>query len=93
MIKSVTERHIRSSAVLKALAHPVRLRMAEGLLGCECNVDKMARRLGLPQSTVSQHLAVLKRAGILAVRRDGVRTCYCVADTRGKRVLDALMHP
>ena len=90
MIQTVTAEHIRKSDLLKALAHPVRFRIAEGLTRCECNVDKMVKSLGLPQSTVSQHLAVLKNKGILTMRKDGVRTCYCVSDARVKRLLQAL---
>lgn len=86
-MKCVTRKHKKMSGILKALAHPVRLRMAEGLSGCECNVDKMVRRLGLPQSTVSQHLTILRNAGILAVRKDGVKACYCVNDPRIKKLL------
>ena len=78
------------SVILKALAHPVRLRMAEGLAICECNVDKMVKRLGLPQSTVSQHLKTLKDSGILVSRKDGVKSCYCVKDTGIKKLLRAL---
>ncbi len=70
----------KQSEVLKALAHPVRLRMVEGLLANECHVDKMVQSLGLPQSTVSQHLSILKNKGIVRVRKEGVRTCYKVVN-------------
>lgn len=80
-----------NSELLKALAHPVRLRIAEGLvLGRECNVGKMVDRLALPQSTVSQHLGILKRCGIIAARRDGVRVCYSLSDERIKSIVLAL---
>lgn len=72
----------KDSEIFKALGHPVRLKMAAGLLRQECHVDKMVRRLGLPQSTVSQHLAVLRNRGIVQVRKQGVKTCYKVADKR-----------
>ncbi|HRZ86887.1 MAG TPA: metalloregulator ArsR/SmtB family transcription factor [bacterium] len=74
--------YAKESRMLKALAHPVRLRMVEGLLGRECNVDKMVKALKLPQSTVSQHLAVLRERGIVHQRKEGVRTCYRVVDPR-----------
>jgi DNA-binding transcriptional ArsR family regulator len=72
----------KESELLKALGHPVRLRMVEGLLGRECNVKKMVKALGLPQSTVSQHLGILKNRGIVQMRKDGVKTCYRVVDAR-----------
>ncbi|PIY82639.1 MAG: transcriptional regulator [Candidatus Omnitrophica bacterium CG_4_10_14_0_2_um_filter_44_9] len=56
--------------------------MVEGLLGRECNVNKMVKALGLPQSTVSQHLGILKNRGIVQIRKDGVKTCYRVVDAR-----------
>ena len=55
----------KQSELLKALAHPVRLKMVMGLLqGRDCNVNTMVANLRLPQSTVSQHLGVLKNKGI-----------------------------
>jgi ArsR family transcriptional regulator len=74
--------HNKESALLKALAHPVRLRMVEGLMGQECNVTKMVKALKLPQSTVSQHLSILKNQGIVEIRKEGVKTCYRVKDQK-----------
>lgn len=82
--------YVRESDLLKALAHPVRLRMAEGLLGRECHVDKMVKAFKLPQSTVSQHLGVLKAAGVVVVRKEGVRTCYRILDPRVGTLIRAL---
>ena len=70
------------SELLKALGHPVRLRIAKGLLGRECSVNKIVNALGLPQSTVSQHLGVLKNSGVALIRKEGVKICYRVADKR-----------
>jgi DNA-binding transcriptional ArsR family regulator len=72
---------------LKALAHPVRLRMVEGLLGKECNVNKMVKALNMPQSTVSQHLGILRSRGIVSIRKEGVKTCYRVIDPRIKELI------
>jgi len=76
------------SEMLKALAHPARLKIVSGLVADECNVGQIQRRLGLPQSTISQHLAILKKAGIIRGRREGTRTCYRVIDARARRILD-----
>ena len=86
----MTDDYTRDSAVLKALAHPVRLRMVYGLIQHECNVDKMVKALKIPQSTVSQHLALLKIRGVLQVRKEGVRTCYRVIDPRIVKLLGVL---
>ena len=57
--------------VLKALAHPVRLRMLAMLRGGELCVCQMTAVLDLAASTVSAHLADLKRAGLVGERKDG----------------------
>ena len=74
--------YVQDSELLKALGHPVRLKMVEGLLCGECNVKKMVKALSLPQSTVSQHLGILKSRGIVQIRKEGVKTCYRVTDAR-----------
>ncbi len=65
---------------LKAMAHPHRLCIIKGLMDGSCNVTKIQECLGLPQSTVSQHLAKLKSAGIIAGVRNGLEICYRVVD-------------
>ncbi len=80
----------KQGAWLKALAHPVRLRMVSGLSCNECHVDKMVQKLKLPQSTISQHLAVLKKEGILEARKEGVKTCYKVVDEKVVALLKVL---
>jgi ArsR family transcriptional regulator len=66
--------------ILKALGHPVRLEIVVGILCDECNVTGVVNRLRIPQSTVSQHLAVLRNKGIITAHKDGVSTCYKVED-------------
>ncbi|MDD5156108.1 MAG: metalloregulator ArsR/SmtB family transcription factor [Candidatus Omnitrophica bacterium] len=79
------------SQVLKALGHPVRLKIVEGLLlKNECNVQKMVKTLGLPQSTISQHLGILKSRGILQIRKEGTKSCYRILDKRVKGLIEAL---
>ncbi len=65
---------------IKAIAHPQRLCIIKGLIEGGCNVTKIQECLGLPQSTVSQHLAKLKSAGIIAGSRNGLEICYRVVD-------------
>ena len=62
---------------LKALGHPVRLAIVRALAerSCCCCAD-VCSGLPLAQSTVSQHLKVLKDAGLISFRRDGVRSAY-----------------
>jgi ArsR family transcriptional regulator len=74
------ERHqhdLTSTALLlRALGHPVRLRIVAGLAGrCSC-VKEIWERLGMPQAVVSQHLKVMKESGLVEARREGVKVCY-----------------
>jgi DNA-binding transcriptional ArsR family regulator len=80
----------KDSELLKALAHPVRLRMVEGLMNHECNVNKMVANLKLPQSTISQHLALLKSRGVVQIRKEGVKTCYRVVNTKVVEIVKLL---
>jgi ArsR family transcriptional regulator len=78
------------SEILKALGHPVRLKIVEGLIRHPCHVNEIAAGLGLPQSTVSQHLATLRNRGIISPRKEGVQTCYLVSDRRVRRIVRIL---
>jgi ArsR family transcriptional regulator len=68
--------------VLKALGHPVRLRMLAMLRGGELCVCQMTAVLGLAASTVSAHLADLKRAGLVEERKQGRWVIHRLADGR-----------
>ena len=78
------------SEILKALAHPARLKMVVGLLRDECNVAQIQKVLGLPQSTISQHLRVLKNADIIKGRREGTKICYRVIDVRVRKIVEII---
>ena len=79
------------SELLKALGHPIRLKIVAGLMsGHECNVNTMVENLNLPQSTVSQHLSVLKNKGIIAFRKEGVRACYRVVNDHVRAIINEL---
>lgn len=79
-----------NSGILKVLGHPVRLEMVHNLMRDECHVNRIVERLGIPQSTVSQHLRVLQDRGILKPRKDGVKTCYRVVDPRVREIVELL---
>ncbi|MFP4458920.1 MAG: ArsR/SmtB family transcription factor [Candidatus Zixiibacteriota bacterium] len=70
----------RLSEIFKALGNKWRLQMVLGIYEDECNVSRIVEKLGLPQSTVSQHLSVLRSRGIITGRREGKRVCYKVTD-------------
>ena len=64
--------------VLKALAHPVRLFIAEELCQKEICVCELTKRIGMDMSTVSKHLSVLKNAGIIEDEKRGAWVFYCL---------------
>jgi DNA-binding transcriptional ArsR family regulator len=66
--------------VLKAMGHPVRLRILAMLRGGELCVCQMTALLELATSTVSAHLADLKRAGLVNERKDGRWVFYRLTD-------------
>lgn len=66
----------------KSLGHPVRIRIVSGLLGNECNVNKISEGLNLPQAVVSRHLSILKHSGIIQGVRSGNIICYHVCDKK-----------
>ncbi|GAA5521300.1 metalloregulator ArsR/SmtB family transcription factor [Aliifodinibius salicampi] len=83
----------RSAELMKALAHPARIAIIELLAEREtCICGDITDALPLAQSTVSQHLKALKRAGVIKGEIDGVRTCYCL-DEKGIAEMEELLTP
>lgn len=79
-----------AAEILKAIAHPVRLCIVKGLLGKECNVSHMQECLKLPQSTVSQHIGILRSKGIIQGERNGLEITYRVVNEDVKKIINAL---
>lgn len=82
--------YVKSTTLLKALGHPARLQMMQGIAKYGCHVGKIVERLGLPQSTVSQHLTALRSAGLVTFEKKGVRACYRVTDKRYMKIIQLL---
>ncbi len=76
--------------ICKVLGHPVRLKIVAGLCSQECNVKHIWECLGLPQATVSQHLALLKNKGIIEGKREGVEVHYSVINPLAKRLIEIM---
>jgi len=75
------------AAVAKAMAHPHRLGLLEQLAQGERSVEVLADRTRMSVANASQHLQHLRRAGLVAARREGKFVFYCLADDT---VLDLL---
>ncbi len=76
---SFSTRQQRLAEGAKALAHPARLAIVRLLAERdECICGEIVDDLPLAQSTVSQHLKVLKEAGLVRGTIEGRRTCYCL---------------
>ncbi len=74
--------------IFKALSHPARLQIACGLMHKgRCNVNTMCERLKMSQSLVSQHINILKTAGIIKGFRDGNIIWYEIIDELTKKLL------
>lgn len=72
---------------LKSLAHPARLAIIEYLKSRESSVGQMVKDLGMEQSGLSKHLAVLRQAGILKSRQEKLNVYYSIKDQDIFRVL------
>lgn len=84
------KKYEEKSEKLKALAHPHRLCIVKGLMDKKCNVTNIQECLGLPQSTVSQHVGKLKAAGIIRGERYGLEICYSVVDEEVIEIVNQL---
>jgi DNA-binding transcriptional ArsR family regulator len=75
----------------KSLADPKRLQIIQELRGGERSVGELAATLGLKQSNTSQHLAVLRRIGVIVPRKEGNAVYYRLADAKIAEACD-LVH-
>jgi ArsR family transcriptional regulator len=80
--KSFGSKENRIADFAKALAHPARVAILEFLARQDaCMCGDIVDHLPLSQSTVSQHLAELKRVGLIKGEIEGPRVCYCINKT------------
>lgn len=77
----------RASRSLKAMSHPLRLKILCTLGDQEVSVQDIVDHVGTSQSNISQHLAILRDKGILASRKDANRVYYRVGDSRTLRLI------
>lgn len=80
----------RASRSLKAMSHPLRLKILCTLKDQEVSVQDIVDNVGTSQSNISQHLAILRDKGILASRKDANRVFYRVGDARTLRLISMM---
>lgn len=89
MLAKKEKEYILKAEFLKALAHSTRLRITEGLIkaeGKELSVMDIVESLELPQATISQHLKILKAAGIIEGDRHGTKIIYRIKNDQVKEI-------
>jgi ArsR family transcriptional regulator len=77
----------RASRSLKAMSHPLRLKILCTLGDQEVSVQDIVEQVGTSQSNISQHLAILRDKGILTSRKEANRVFYRVSDSRTLRLI------
>jgi len=80
----------RASRSLKAMSHPLRLKILCTLGAQEVSVQDIVERVGTSQSNISQHLAILRDKGILSSRKDANRVFYKVVDARTLQLISMM---
>ncbi|HZK18063.1 MAG TPA: metalloregulator ArsR/SmtB family transcription factor [Clostridia bacterium] len=88
---SVYDRYQEPVDLLKALAHPVRMCIVVNLMQERRNVKRMRECLDIPQSSVSQQLAILKAQGIVTGERKGNEVCYSVVDEKAENIINLIL--
>ena len=91
MIDSIAlmdDEHIeQASRAMKAMSHPLRLKILCVLADKEVSVQEIVERVGTTQSNISQHLALMREKGVLRTRKDANRVFYRVGDLRTLEVV------
>ncbi len=82
-----TAHDLELAGLARALGHPARVRILRILIARNsCVCGELVDELPLAQSTVSQHLKVLKDAGLIQGEIDGPKVCYCVQPAALRRL-------
>lgn len=70
------QRYEMQARVISALAHPIRVAVADLLKDGEVCVCEIAERIGAERSNTSRHLAIMLKAGVVKTRKDGLQVFY-----------------
>jgi ArsR family transcriptional regulator len=86
------EKAAHVAEVLKAVAHPLRLRLVAALSAGEAHVGALARLLGAEQAIVSQQLRILRNLGLVEATRGGGFATYRLAEPALLELVDCMEH-
>jgi ArsR family transcriptional regulator len=90
-LKSLSDHSQEVSRVLKVMAHPARLLILSDLREGEKTVGQLINLLGIPQTSVSNHLAALRAGGAVSFRRSRQLVYYSISDPVFLSVLDLVL--
>ncbi len=80
----------QASQAIKAIAHPLRLKILCVLGDQEISVQDIVDHVGTSQSNISQHLAILRDKGVLATRKEANKVFYRVGDLRTLKLVSMM---
>lgn len=81
---------VRAARCLKAMSHPLRLKILCTLASNKVSVQEIVEQVGTTQSNISQHLAILRDKGILASKKEANRVYYFVDDARTLQLISMM---
>lgn len=91
LVRSVTPEVLnRAAEIIRMLGHSERLKIVEVLEAGEATVSEIQDKVALPQAIVSQHLAKMRGADIVAARRDGVHVYYHLIEPKVQHILQCI---
>ena len=82
----------QAAQAIKAIAHPLRLKILCVLGDQEISVQDIVEQVGTSQSNISQHLAILRDKGVLATRKDANRVYYRIGDLRTLKLVGMMRY-
>lgn len=80
----------QASQAIKAIAHPLRLKILCVLGDQEISVQDIVEHVGTSQSNISQHLAILRDKGVLSTRKEANRVFYRIGDLRTLKLVSMM---
>lgn len=80
----------QAAQAIKAIAHPLRLKILCVLGDQEISVQDIVEHVGTSQSNISQHLAILRDKGVLSTRKDANRVFYRIGDLRTLKLVSMM---